>query len=364
MAYKPTRPIFRQTDEDIERKVNQRLDEQTRSLKEEITGKIEERTKPLEEIAKSFQEDREEKLREKQERELQERVNKLADERADKLADERAKRIAEEMATKLADEKAKTLAEELAVKLANEKAVKLAEEMSVKLADEKAIKLADERAAKLADEKAKTLAEEMAAKLANEKAVKLAEEMSIKLTEEKLKQLNDEKTKQLALPTPSATVAITAQTPQAPPVQTSSPDTSSKIAKMIEEIKKRKAAIPPPSPVSLQPDGHVHTQIPIISPDQAVDDGIACPTCHKGHVHSVETDGVTYKCTGPDCGKEYVMVDKTADYKCVNCGVPIKRPEDDKLKMDSCPFCKGKKAVKFDWSKAWKVSKPIMAIKK
>src|SRR3972149_1192413 len=356
MAYKPTRPIFRQTDEDIERKVNQRLDEQTRSLKEEITGKIEERTKPLEEIAKSFQEDREEKLREKQERELQERVNKLADERADKLADERADKLADERADKLADERAD--------KLADKRADKLADERADKLADERAKRIAEEMATKLADEKAKTLAEEMAVKLANEKAVKLAEEMSIKLTEEKLKQLNDEKTKQLALPTPSATVAITAQTPQAPPVQTSSPDTSSKIAKMIEEIKKRKAAIPPPSPVSLQPDGHVHTQIPIISPDQAVDDGIACPTCHKGHVHSVETDGVTYKCTGPDCGKEYVMVDKTADYKCVNCGVPIKRPEDDKLTIDSCPFCKGKKAVKFDWGKVWKIQKPVMGVKK
>ena len=37
MAHKPTRPVFRQSEEDIERKVNQRIDEQTRTLKEEIT---------------------------------------------------------------------------------------------------------------------------------------------------------------------------------------------------------------------------------------------------------------------------------------------------------------------------------------
>lgn len=58
------------------------------------------------------------------------------------------------------------------------------------------------------------------------------------------------------------------------------------------------------------------------------------------------------------------MVDKTADYKCVDCGVPIKRPEDDKLKMDICPFCKGKKATKFDWSKVWKVPKDTTSTKK
>ena len=105
-------------------------------------------------------------------------------------------------------------------------------------------------------------------------------------------------------------------------------------------------------------------KIPIVSPDQAAEDGIACPTCHDGHVHSVEPNGVSYKCTGPNCGKEYIMVDKAADYKCANCGVPIKRPEDEKLKMDACPFCKGKKAVKFDWGKVWKVQKPVMTAKK
>jgi DNA-directed RNA polymerase subunit RPC12/RpoP len=128
---------------------------------------------------------------------------------------------------------------------------------------------------------------------------------------------------------------------------------------MIEEIKKRKATNIPDQHLEQPSQPH----IPLISPDQAIDDKdiIKCPTCHNGHIHNMETDGVSYKCTGPECGKEYVMIDKSADYKCVGCGAPIKRPEDEKLKIDSCPFCKGKKAVKFDWNKLWKL-KPQMAM--
>lgn len=97
------------------------------------------------------------------------------------------------------------------------------------------------------------------------------------------------------------------------------------------------------------------------------DDIVDCPTCHKGHVHAMVTgagdgkkhDGVSYKCTGPGCGKEYIMVDKSADYKCANCNAPIKKPTDDNVAAgyDGCPFCHGKKAVKFDWNKVWSVTK-------
>lgn len=86
-----------------------------------------------------------------------------------------------------------------------------------------------------------------------------------------------------------------------------------------------------------------------------------CPTCHQGHVHKVETDksGLVYKCHGDKCGFEAVMVSKDADYKCVGCGAPIKKPEKEEYakEMDGCPFCKGKKAIKFDWSKVWNVTK-------
>ncbi len=366
MAYKPIRPIFRQTEDEIERRVNQRLDEHARSLKEEIAGKIDERTKPLEDIARTLQEERLEKQKMKQEIDMQSHINKLADERADKLADERANKLADERANKLADERAN--------KLADERAKTLAE----KLADERANKLADERANKLADERAKTLAE----KLAEEKANKLAEEkaktLADKLAEEKANKLAEEKAKTLAdkLIEERENKIIKPQIPASPVQHT--PDTSSKIAKMIEEIKKRKALtstpiqapiqVPIQAPIQTIEHEHDHTQkhlnIPIVSPDNVIDDGISCPTCRNGHVHAVESDGVTFKCTGPNCGKEYVMVDKSADYKCVGCGSPIKRPEDEKMKIDSCPFCHGKKAVKFDWGKVWKVQKPAMMIKK
>ncbi len=265
------RPVFRQIDEDIEKKVSEIVNKQAQSLKEEITGKIDERTKPFEEIVKTIQEEKQEKQKESQERDLQDKINKLAEEKARKLA--------EDMATKLADEKAKKLAGDIPTQAPP--------------------------------------------------------------------------TQVLPVQTPTLTPIVQAPLPQ-------SPETSSKIAKMIEDIKKRRQ----PSPSE-----HVHTantgiQIPIVSPDQVLDDGIKCPTCHKDHVHSVEPDGVTYKCTGPNCGKEYVMVDKTADYKCVGCGGPIKRPEEENIKMESCPFCKGKKAVKFDWGKVWKVQKPTMSIKR
>ncbi len=370
MAYKSVRPIFRQSEEEIERRVNQRLEEQARSLKEEIAGKIEERTKPLEDIARTLQEERLEKQKERQARDMQDHIDKLADERANKLADERANKLADERANKLADERANKLADEraktLAEKLAEEKANKLVDERANKLADERAKtlaeKLAEEKANKLAEEKANKLAEEKANKLAEEKAKTLAE----KLVEEKANKLAEEKTKQQ---TPASPVQHIPNVTQA-----QSPDTSSKIAKMIEEIKKRKASIPSPVQTPIQDQiqtvehAHNHTtgrlNIPIVSQDQVIDDGVSCPTCHNGHVHAVESDGVTYKCTGPNCGKEYVMVDKTADYKCVGCGSPIKKPEDEKMKMDSCPFCHGKKAVKFDWGKVWKVQKPSMLAKR
>lgn len=86
---------------------------------------------------------------------------------------------------------------------------------------------------------------------------------------------------------------------------------------------------------------------------------VLCPTCETGHLHSfgqgkgIES-GITYKCSTDGCGKEFVMVDKAADYKCVGCGVPIKKPERENIKLDGCPFCGSSKAIKFDWGKLWK----------
>ncbi len=87
-----------------------------------------------------------------------------------------------------------------------------------------------------------------------------------------------------------------------------------------------------------------------------VHDDVFCPSCQKGHIHKMENSGLKLKCTGKDCGEEYVVVPMSADYTCTNCGLPIKKDE----KMEACPFCNNKKAVpfsngkpelKFDFSK-------------
>lgn len=118
----------------------------------------------------------------------------------------------------------------------------------------------------------------------------------------------------------------------------------SKLSRMIDVIKDKKENI-----------GHA-------------EDIINCPTCHSGHMHALtkdmgkdgkKHDNVSYKCTGPGCGNEFVMVDKKADYKCSNCNAPIRKPIDDSkaTEYDGCPFCNGKKAVKFDWNRLWSVAK-------
>ncbi len=90
-------------------------------------------------------------------------------------------------------------------------------------------------------------------------------------------------------------------------------------------------------------------------------EAIFCPTC-RGHMHVMEQRGNVLKCTGPGCQEEMVLVPKSADYRCVSCGVPIKRPKEKEGEKDSkdsngCPFCHGKKAIHYDWSKVWNASK-------
>lgn len=84
------------------------------------------------------------------------------------------------------------------------------------------------------------------------------------------------------------------------------------------------------------------------------DNAIDCPTCGHGHVHRMqgvgEGVGGRFKCTGPDCKEEYVLVDPASDYKCTKCGLPHKRPVvEDIGKKAACPFCTGTKMVAFDW---------------
>jgi len=92
-----------------------------------------------------------------------------------------------------------------------------------------------------------------------------------------------------------------------------------------------------------------------------IEKDLLCPTCHAGHVHKVETDksGLVYKCHDGKCGFEHVFVPKNSDFKCVGCGMPIKKPEKDEhaKDMDGCPFCHNSKAIRFDWSKLWNLKR-------
>lgn len=89
----------------------------------------------------------------------------------------------------------------------------------------------------------------------------------------------------------------------------------------------------------------------IISPVKEHDhDDVFCPTCTKGHVHKMDKDGLTMKCAYGKCGKEFVIVPKDANAKCETCGIPLQTPSSDKI-LDACPFCGGKKAKMFDFSK-------------
>lgn len=90
-----------------------------------------------------------------------------------------------------------------------------------------------------------------------------------------------------------------------------------------------------------------------------VHDDVFCPSCGKGHIHKMESSGLTMKCTDGNCGEKFFVIPEGADHSCSECGYPIKKPADDKL-LEACPFCKntkalpfssGKPVIKFDFSK-------------
>lgn len=81
-----------------------------------------------------------------------------------------------------------------------------------------------------------------------------------------------------------------------------------------------------------------------------------CPTC-KGHSLHVKDD--IAMCTGPGCGKEFLLVEKIKDvsdankkkYLCSTCGYSVGPNEIEKIKKaDTCPSCnKGKSFYNIDW---------------
>lgn len=71
---------------------------------------------------------------------------------------------------------------------------------------------------------------------------------------------------------------------------------------------------------------------------------------HKLERIDGDNSGLMVRCTGPDCGKEYGLVDLDADQKCTTCGYPLKKPGDKSKDIEVCPLCGGKKATKYNWS--------------
>lgn len=98
---------------------------------------------------------------------------------------------------------------------------------------------------------------------------------------------------------------------------------------------------------------------PIIKEPEHTHDDVFCPSCNKGHIHKMESNGLKMKCTDGNCGEELFVIPKGADHTCTDCGFPIKKPSDES-KLEACPFChntkaipfsNGKPVIKFDFSR-------------
>ena len=98
---------------------------------------------------------------------------------------------------------------------------------------------------------------------------------------------------------------------------------------------------------------------PVKKEPEHTHDDVFCPTCGKGHIHKMESSGLTMKCADGKCGEKFFVIPEGADHSCSECGYPIKKPADDKV-IEACPFCKntkalpfsnGKPVIKFDFSK-------------
>lgn len=101
-------------------------------------------------------------------------------------------------------------------------------------------------------------------------------------------------------------------------------DEEEKLSQTLKDIKNKSV------PIDTGHEGHNHSE-----------DEIDCPTCKTGHVHKLKNDesGI-FKCTGPECGKEFHLLSTTPDFQCIGCGTPIDKPATKELE-DSyvCPTC-------------------------
>ena len=128
--------------------------------------------------------------------------------------------------------------------------------------------------------------------------------------------------------------------------------------KIPEKIIRKEQEIVKPEPEVVKEIVKEVKEEPKKEPEHVHDD-VFCPTCGKGHIHKMESSGLTMKCADGKCGEKFFVIPEGADHSCSECGYPIKKPADDKL-IEACPFCKnnkaipfssGKPVIKFDFSK-------------
>lgn len=67
---------------------------------------------------------------------------------------------------------------------------------------------------------------------------------------------------------------------------------------------------------------------------------VDCPTCHTHTLKRISP--LEVKCEGPNCGSEFLLVDKKFDAKCSTCGLPLRQ----KTAPDKCPRCGSTKATR------------------
>jgi hypothetical protein len=103
---------------------------------------------------------------------------------------------------------------------------------------------------------------------------------------------------------------------------------------------------------------HIHTHVTEkVTEKEKPEDGSDCPTCGpKGSKHTIKIVGRVAKCTGPDCGNEYLLEQKIKkpdkskrkDLLCTTCGHSMS--EEDIKGKETCPLCEtGKQVMKVNW---------------
>jgi DNA-directed RNA polymerase subunit RPC12/RpoP len=126
-------------------------------------------------------------------------------------------------------------------------------------------------------------------------------------------------------------------------------DDGDKLSQTLKDIKNK---IPSTSIESGQEDKHGHEH----SHESKLVDEIDCPSCKTGHVHKLKNDeSGLFKCTGPECGKEYHLVSTTPDFQCIGCGTPIDKPPKELENTYTCPTCGKDHFQEFDKRKFKKI---------